>query len=233
MKTAGERRTSPPNESWLEVHVLDGESTLAVLFSSVIDAASVSEKSAAITGCRVLIKLEDPDVGALISQGRGLRILVGNALVAEPVWLFRGTIDYVERRRESPDAPMYLEVHARAYGSRLLDEGFRGEIAGSLMAAINQLTKVEPVIHVSMPQEFGDVRAWVDAGSIFGAVQLLAVTVGAVITSEGRERFVLSTREAAFESSEAQPVAFIDASTARKIAVREGTPVRGLSDEDE
>ncbi|MCL2778100.1 MAG: hypothetical protein FWD73_08860 [Polyangiaceae bacterium] len=220
------------NGAWWEVHLFDRDSAVAVLKNSIIDVGEVKEQNGALMGCRLLLKIDDSKTGALLSKGRELRILAVGDEQQEPVWLFQGKIDYVETRRAAPSGPLDIEVHARGPGATLIDEGFCGEVSGTLSELVEQLTKVEPIIDVSMPTDSDCVRAWIDAGSIFGAVQLVAVTLGGVVASENRDRFSITTREEDLARMDVRPAVVIDENKVERFSMREGMPVRGLSEDD-
>lgn len=233
MITVGERHLTEPNDTWWEVHVFDGDEQLAVMQGSVVESANVTDPSGGIGAARLLLKLPDEQSMGCVAQGRHLRLVVGSAVGPEPVCLFKGRVDYVETRRENPAEHFQLEVHARAAGSQLLDEGFRGEADGSLDEIVKTLCQLEPVVEVAEAPNLGRLRVWTDAGSAWGALQLLAASARSVIMGEGHDRFVLSTREAAFARMDRKPVQVIDASKAKNVTFREGVPVRGISDDED
>jgi hypothetical protein len=229
----GERRTVDPNETWWQVNLSRGGETLVRFNSSAVENASIKDRSGCVAGGRLLLKFAEPGALECCKQGAQVSVDVGSAGVEEPTSIFRGTIDYVETRRETPAAPYQVELHVRGPGARLLDEGYRGELSGMLPEIIRQLCAAEPVVQCDDAPEPGDARAWIDAGSTFGVLQLLAASLGAVVVNDRREGFfAFTTRAAAFARMQKRGAQVVDGATMKNLVVREGVPIRGVASDD-
>lgn len=229
METFGERRFTKTGD-YSDLEILDGDEPIMRL-QGAIESFNIKTTSGAVDACRLLLKFDAEQTRALLTPDTRIRVVAGREGETGEQELFRGRVDYVEAQRDVTNEPLRVELQARGPGGQLLDEGYKGSVEGAFEAVVASVTSVEPVVRCDVVPP-GEFRLWADAGSVFGIVQLLAISTDMLAERRREGGFSLTTRTRVLEALREQPRITVDPSMMQKTRMRQGRPVRGIADDD-
>lgn len=220
MDTFGDATRVNPDGSSSELRFIVEDDIRAIVYNNHIANLTVSQNGA---GVNLL------EVHLTAPRGMGLLRLPTDATVE--VWFHRVgesshrvavvSIDYFNSEYKAEEA--YLEIHGRSPCARLIDAPVNVEFHGSLHELLRKVAGSETMISSSVPES--RVSAYVAAPSAYGALRLVATSIGLVV-SDNIENFRIRSKKEAIYELKKKPKATITEKETIQSTMRKGSPIR-------
>lgn len=219
MKQIGDPTSTTPDGARLELRFENEQGTFLTVHTDCIVDYSLAKISGAVDLLQLTLKAP---------RGAGLGLLRDEAIVE--MWHHSGhssncigviRSEHVEGG--SDESGEYIHIQGRSPCGYLIDTPLSLEHAGSLRDLIHAIAPGDIDLSPGVPDV--GVHSYISSPSVFGALRLVATSMGLVVRDAGR-RAAVATREEVAEQIRRRPVARITDENAQRVRFTRGVPIR-------